>query len=102
MKAAAPATASPEKRIADSAAPVGRGVLEVVALEVVAEAELRAAAVVVAAAVVEPPIGAVDAPAICDEMAGVKVPFIPLRVNRAENASAGNWGAEGSLKDTDS
>jgi len=102
MTAAAPATASPEKRIVDSAAPDGRGaVLEVAALEVVAAAELRAA-VVVAAAVVEPPMGAVDAPAICDETAGVKVPFIPLRVNRAENASAGNWGAEGSLKDTDS
>jgi len=73
-------------------------------LEVVAGRVVRAAVVVrvVARVVRGPPMGAVEAPAIWDETAGEKVPVMPLRVNRAEKASAGNWGAAESLRERDS
>jgi hypothetical protein len=47
------------------------------------------------------PMGAVDTPAISDEIAGVNVPVMPVKVNLAEKASAGMSGLVGSGAERD-
>jgi len=104
--AAAPATANPDKLLLDPAALVGLAVDEAFAAEATAGVVAIARVVVVtptAAVVVTGagPMGAVDTPAISDEIAGVNVPVMPVKVNLAEKASAGMSGLVGSGAERD-